>query len=84
MYFLPRFILSVYRRRTDNTMAKRKSTKGQTTINITYPIYKTEDRVTHEPYGQMYSMPQVRDEIISVIGKVFLTMGHQQLLTNCC
>jgi len=24
---------SVYRRRTDNTMAKRKSTKGQTTIN---------------------------------------------------
>jgi hypothetical protein len=27
---------SVYRRRTDNTMAKRKSTKGQTTINKTY------------------------------------------------
>jgi hypothetical protein len=26
----------VYRRRTDNTMAKRKSTKGQTTINKTY------------------------------------------------
>jgi hypothetical protein len=26
---------SVYQRRTDNTMAKRKSTKGQT------PIYKT-------------------------------------------
>ena len=27
---------SVYRGRTDNTMAKRKSTKGQTTINKTY------------------------------------------------
>jgi hypothetical protein len=27
---------SVYRRRTDNTMAKRKSTKGQTTIHNTY------------------------------------------------
>jgi len=27
---------SVYRIRTDNTMAKRKSTKGQTTINKTY------------------------------------------------
>jgi hypothetical protein len=27
---------SVYRRRTDNTMAKRKSTKGKTTINKTY------------------------------------------------
>jgi hypothetical protein len=27
---------SVYRRRTDNTMAKRKSTKGQTTIYKTY------------------------------------------------
>jgi hypothetical protein len=26
----------VYRRRTDITMAKRKSTKGQTTINKTY------------------------------------------------
>jgi hypothetical protein len=27
---------SVYRRRTDNTMAKRKSTKGQTMIYKTY------------------------------------------------
>jgi len=27
---------SVYRRRTDNTMAKRKCTKGQTTIYKTY------------------------------------------------
>jgi len=27
---------SVYRRRTDNTMAKSKSTKGQTTIYKTY------------------------------------------------
>jgi hypothetical protein len=27
---------SVYRRRTDNAMAKRKSTNGQTTINKTY------------------------------------------------
>ena len=27
---------SVYRRRTDNTMAKRKSTKGQTAIYNTY------------------------------------------------
>ena len=32
---------SVYRRRTDNTMAKRKSTKGQTTIYKT--TYKTKD-----------------------------------------
>ena len=29
---------SVYRRRTDNTIAKRKSTKGQTTINKTLHI----------------------------------------------
>ena len=28
--------ISVYRIRTDNTMAKRKSTKGQTTINEIY------------------------------------------------
>jgi len=27
---------SVYWRKTDNTMAKRKSTKGQTTINKAY------------------------------------------------
>ena len=27
---------SVYRTKTDNTMAKRKNTKGQTTINKTY------------------------------------------------
>jgi len=27
---------SKYRRRTDNTMAKRKNTKGQTTIYKTY------------------------------------------------
>jgi hypothetical protein len=27
---------SIYRRRTDNTMAKRKSTKGQTTIYKTH------------------------------------------------
>jgi hypothetical protein len=27
---------TVYRRRTDNTMAKRKSTKGQTTIDKAY------------------------------------------------
>jgi len=37
---------SVYRRRTDNTMAKRKSTKGQITIN---KIYKAKDRVTRTP-----------------------------------
>ena len=30
-------------RRTDNTMAKRRGTKGQTTIN------KTKDRVTRTP-----------------------------------
>ena len=39
---------SVYRRRTENTMAKRKSTKGQTTI------YKTLQRKLkiqpHEPH----------------------------------
>jgi hypothetical protein len=28
--------IRIYRRRTDNTMAKRKSTKGQTTIYKTY------------------------------------------------
>jgi hypothetical protein len=33
---------SVYLRRTDNTMAKTKSTKGQTTINKTY-IYKEKN-----------------------------------------
>ena len=32
-------------RRTDNTMAKRKSTKGQTTIYKTY----TKDRLTRTP-----------------------------------
>ena len=31
---------TVYRRRTDNTMAKRKSTKGQTTIDETYILIK--------------------------------------------
>ena len=35
----------VHRRRTDNTMAKRKSTKGQTTIYNTY----TQNR---QHYGQ--------------------------------
>jgi len=37
---------SVYRRRTANTMAKRKSTKGQTTI---YKTYKTKNQVTRTP-----------------------------------
>ena len=37
---------SVYRR-TDNTVAKRKSTNGQTTIYKTYA--KTQDRVTRTP-----------------------------------
>ena len=51
---------SVYRRRTDNTMAKRKSSKGQTTINKTYIFfctYKTKDRVTRTPLktgGEIY------------------------------
>ena len=35
---------SVYRRRTDNTMAKRKSTKGQTTIYKTC-TYKIDDNI---------------------------------------
>ena len=35
-----------HRRRTDNTMVKRKSTKGQTTI---YKTYKSKDRVTRTP-----------------------------------
>ena len=30
---------SVYRRRTDNTMAKRKSTEGQTTIHKNNPNF---------------------------------------------
>jgi predicted choloylglycine hydrolase len=38
---------SVYRRRTDNTMAKRKRTKGQTTIYKN--TYKPKDRVTLTP-----------------------------------
>jgi hypothetical protein len=33
---------SVYRRRTDKTMAKRKSIKGQTTIYKTYTKLKIE------------------------------------------
>ena len=37
----------LYRRRTDSTMAKRKSTKGQTTIYKTY--IKNKDRVTRAP-----------------------------------
>ena len=32
---------SVYRRRTDNTMAKRKSTKGQTYVFFTYLLFIT-------------------------------------------
>jgi hypothetical protein len=36
---------SVYRRRTDNTMAKRKRAKGQRTIYKTH----TKDRVTRTP-----------------------------------
>jgi hypothetical protein len=38
---------SVYRRRTDNTIDKRKSTKGQQ--RSTKHAYKTEDRVTRTP-----------------------------------
>ena len=38
---------SVYRRRTDNTMAKRKSTKGQT--RSTTHKYKSKDLVTRTP-----------------------------------
>jgi hypothetical protein len=52
-YILPKSLMipkgqskSVYRR-TDNTMAKRKSTKGQTTIYKT--THKTTDRVTRTP-----------------------------------
>ena len=38
----------VHRRRTDSTMAKRKSTKGQTTIYKTH-AFQTKDRVTRTP-----------------------------------
>jgi hypothetical protein len=38
---------SVYRRRTDNTMTKRKCTKGQK--RSTKHTYKTKDRVTRTP-----------------------------------
>ena len=38
---------SVYRRRTDNTMAKRKCTKYKK--RCTKPTYKTKDRVTRTP-----------------------------------
>ena len=37
---------SVYRRRTDNTMAKRKSTKGNNDLQNTHT---TKDRVTRTP-----------------------------------
>jgi hypothetical protein len=43
---------SVYRRRTDNIMAKRKSTKGQTMI------YKTPGFVNYEK-GPLDSQPHV-------------------------
>ena len=39
--------IRIYRRRTDNTMAKRKGTKGHTTIYK--HTYKTKDRVTRTP-----------------------------------
>ena len=39
---------SIYQSRRDNMMAKRKSTKGQTTINKKH-TYKTKDRVTRNP-----------------------------------
>ena len=38
---------AVYRRRTDNTMAKRKSTKDKQ--QSTKHTYKTKDRVTRTP-----------------------------------
>ena len=38
---------SVYRRRTDNTMAKRKSTKGKQ--RSTNQTYKNQDLVTRTP-----------------------------------
>jgi hypothetical protein len=40
---------TVYRRRTDNTMAKRKSTKGQKNDRRNIYTYKTKDRVTRTP-----------------------------------
>jgi len=39
---------SINRRRTDNTMAKRKGTKGKTTIYK--PIHKTLKIEHHEPH----------------------------------
>jgi hypothetical protein len=54
---------SVYRTRTDNTVAKRKSTKDKQ--RSTKHIYKTKDRVTRTPqplitmnnHNSMYSLP---------------------------
>jgi hypothetical protein len=36
-------------KKQDNTISKRKSTKGQTTIYKTYTKDKTKDRVTRTP-----------------------------------
>jgi hypothetical protein len=50
---------SVYRRRTDNTMAKRKRTKGQTTIYKTYIYnYKIDQREPHMVGMFHYILPK--------------------------
>jgi hypothetical protein len=51
---------SVYRRRTDNTMAKRKSTKDKK--RSTKHTYKTKDRVTRPPPPQK-KIKQPGDEL---------------------
>ena len=53
---------SVHRRRTDNTMAKRKTTNGQTTIHINLkiqlpPTYQTQSYQSCDRYDPAILIP---------------------------
>ena len=52
-------------------MAKRKSTKGQTTISKTYKCtYKTKDRVTRTPLKtKISSLFQISSKILNIVTK---------------
>jgi hypothetical protein len=71
---------SVYRRSTGNTMAKRKSTKGQTTISKTYKcIYRTKDRVTRTPLKtKISSLFQISSKILNIATKKESTLKPKQ------
>jgi hypothetical protein len=49
------YLESVNRRRTYNTMAKRKRTKGQTTIRSIKFTHKTKDRIIRLLVGDVLS-----------------------------